>query len=228
MGGIAHEMNNPLMGVLLYIEYAESRTVEPKIKDILTRAGREADRLKHILNTMTEYLGDVAEEAEPVSVNQVVTGVMDLVAADFRHAGIDIKLAVPDSIPDAHISKAGLHQIMLNLLLNAYNAAKDQQTRWVQVSAGEESGQVCIEVMDSGAGVSREVHKKIFDPFFTTRPTGEGAGLGLFVSKSIAEHFNGNLREIAAEGKGAVFRLTLEQYADVGEEHNASQGQVNL
>jgi len=209
MAGVSHEINNPLMGVMLHIEYAEGKVDDPKLKDVLAHATRDLNRLKDILSSMSVFSQD-SSKAEAVSVEEVVSNLIDIVGADFRHSETEIKLTIPESLPLVRISKGGLHQILLNLLLNAHIAVQDKDVKLIHLSAYEESGLIVVEVKDTGHGISKELRNKIFDPFFTTRPVGKGTGLGLFVSRKVTELFGGKLTLGISDDEGAVFQVHLE------------------
>jgi signal transduction histidine kinase len=115
------------------------------------------------------------------------------------------------SVPLLLCHSGEIHQVLMNLFLNASHACEDKGTLTIKTSTTELKGKpwVVIDIMDNGKGMTREVRKKIFDPFFTTKAVGVGTGLGLSVSFGIIEKHEGTIKVVSEVDKGTVFTISL-------------------
>ena len=209
VGGLAHEINNPLMGILNYIQFAYDHADDSRGHDVLGKALKEVNRITKLVNSMLSFV------CQPVDVQQsnfsnTLNNVLTLIEGDLKRKEILIDLDLPQKLPAVNIGSDSLEQILLNLLLNAiFSLTTIVKPRKISIIVHLLTDDV-IEVLiqDNGAGVQNEIRQKIFDPFFTTKPPGEGTGLGLAISKRMAEAFLGKL-ELTDSIQGACFRLIL-------------------
>jgi len=188
--GVSHEINNPLAAVMVNLQLAqedvetlEEKKVAPDIVAHLREELRDAiaacDRVKHIVRDLKTFARNADRETDgPVNVHQVLELSMRMAANEIRHrAKLTRRL---DPVPAVLGNEARLGQVFLNLLVNAAqaisegNAEKNEIT--VATSTGP-SGQVIVDISDTGTGIAPENLARIFDPFFTTKPPGEGTGL---------------------------------------------------
>ena len=209
VGGVAHEINNPLMGLAGYIGYARDNIGEEKPREMLGKALKEVERIAHIVKSLLVF-GRQSATVQQSEVREVAERVLSLAETQCKTANVRCRLALPPDLPQVAISGDGLQQVILNLLLNARDALQDcPLPREIEVSAAAlAADKVEIYVSDNGQGVPEAIRWKIFDPFFTTKPPGSGTGLGLAVSRQMAEAVGGQL-ELAESEVGARFVLRL-------------------
>ena len=234
--GIAHELNQPLMGVrglaehfIISLDRGWSLPDE-KIRDRSSLIVEQADRMVHII----EHIRMFAREAgtantELVQVNDVVQAVLVMVEAQFRAHGLGLVVTLADDMPDVHLNRYSLEEVVLNLLSNARDAVEERvpndgwnpriQVRTSVDGVGDEPT-VRIEVEDNGVGFQPELVDRAFDPFSTTKGPDKGTGLGLSISRSIAQEFGGSIRIQSAPGEGATVAV-LVPAAVPGEEESA-------
>jgi signal transduction histidine kinase len=208
--GVAHEIGNPLAAVRGYVEMLLSKgdkPLDPALeKDMLERVLAETLRIHRIVKELLVYSREPQgkEEAVPVDVRKVVDAAASLVRAQGRARDLAIEIDLPAGLPAVLGSEGPLVQVLLNLLLNATDAAKER----IDVTAVARGERVILAVSDDGPGVPEAQRAQIFDPFFTTKDPGEGTGLGLSVSVSIVESLGGTLR-LAESPHGARFEIDL-------------------
>ncbi|WP_257459870.1 sensor histidine kinase [Archangium lipolyticum] len=204
--GVAHEVGNPLAGILGYLSLAGARTKDPEVQEYLARIDHEVQRIDGIVRGLLEIGRPGRERLGPVDVGHVVETCVQLVKAgrDFSRVKLVLELA-PGLL--ARADSGPLSQIVINLLLNAVQAMGGEGV--VRLSARSGGGDVLLVVEDTGPGIPPEVMPRLFEPFFTTREPGHGTGLGLAVSRHLAEGMGGRLTvENVPEG-GARFSVRL-------------------
>jgi len=206
--GVAHEVNNPLAGILACSENLEASMDDPDaIKEYL---GLIRDGLRRIERTIQNLLDfsrtrDVA--LEPTSINHNIRHVLEMTSFQLKRNRIEPELDLSPEEPLVLADHFQMEQLFLNLILNAIQAMPDGGT--LAISTVMEDGFLVVEVADDGAGIPLEIRDRIFDPFFTTREVGEGTGLGLAVSDTIVRAHGGSIQVESEEGKGSAFRVRL-------------------
>ena len=209
VAGVAHEINNPLQGVLGFTELLLGSDVKGQLRRDLEHIREDANRVAKIVRHLLAFARRSTLERAVADVNEVVRSTMTLRAFELRTAGIELKEELSPELPVIVINREQIQQIVLNLLLNAEQALKTTVRRGtITVRTGVERDTVYIDVSDSGPGIPLELAGRIFEPFFTTKGVGQGTGLGLSVSLGIAEAHGGTLALVPQSG-GACFRLAL-------------------
>jgi len=206
--GVAHEVNNPLAGILTCIEnmradLGDRETVERYLELI-------HDGIKRIERTVANLLDFSRQRRmvlEPTSINHNLRHVVELVEYQLRKARVEARLELDAAEPYVMADHFQMEQLFLNLVLNALQAMPDGGTLTLKTQARDD--RVVAEIRDTGVGISEEIRERIFDPFFTTRDVEEGTGLGLAVSDSIVASHGGALEVESAPGKGSVFRVAF-------------------
>jgi two-component system, NtrC family, sensor kinase len=205
--GLAHEIKNPLHGVAGALEIIASRLPDRELKEVTQEMKLELERVVQIINDLLSY-------ARPKPANQCATNLLELVKQAMRLLGPDAKARqitlqchMPADLPQLWVDPEKLRQILLNLMLNAlqfgHPGGRLTVSAWLPTGARH----LIIEVDDDGPGISAAHQERLFEPFFTTRTNGHG--LGLSISRFLAEQHGGSLTLYNRPGPGACFRLQL-------------------
>ena len=198
--GIAHEINNPLMGLMNYLDFAGRKCTTPRAVQALDKAQHEVERIAGIVRNLLDFARP-SMGAVLAPLDDCVRRTLELVGADLRRAGVQVELDLP------------AEQVLVNLLLNARDAVADAADKQVRIRAEISASWVAIEVDDGGPGVPTEHRGRIFDPFFTTKPPGKGTGMGLAVSYNLLRGMGGGLYQGRSDRGGASFRVVLMRHA---------------
>ena len=212
VAGIAHEMNNPLQGVLghleLLIEMTEAaRPVRKELKAIF----QEADRAAKIVQNLLVFTGSHRMSRQTVQVDRVLTRALSSRSAHLRRGGIEVVRKQGSGLPPVLCDPLLMQQALLNILINAEHAIGDRKPRRIRVTTASRPPhtKVLVTVQDSGCGIPPENLPRIFDPFFTTKEVGQGTGLGLAITYGIIQEHAGTITARNAPGGGAVFQIEL-------------------
>ncbi|MDH4010448.1 MAG: PAS domain S-box protein, partial [Desulfobacterales bacterium] len=190
---IAHELNNPLYGIMNTLELLKTEiSPESKRRKILEMALSETVRLSDLLRKMLSFSKPDQEEKQAVDLNTVLDEILLLHEKQLQENDIKIKMSFAETLPHINASKDQLRQVFLNLVANARDAMPDGGTLSVRTEADKEN--VKIEISDTGIGIKEEHIKKIFDSFFTTKDTVKGVGLGLSVCYGFIKDHGGDIK----------------------------------
>jgi len=205
---VAHELNNPLDGILRYINLAlriVGEAPEPKLKTYLAESRTGLMRMVQIIGDLLEYSRSTAGEFDDIGINEVIEESVrsQSAAADERRIVIAVDFQHRD-MPKVRGSR--LYQVVCNLLRNAVDAMP--QGGRLTITSGVVEGFVVIRVADTGVGLPEPI-ERVFEPFFTTKPPGQGTGLGLAISKDFIEDMQGTITAAQGESGGAVFTVRL-------------------
>jgi signal transduction histidine kinase len=206
--GVAHEVNNPLAGVLASIENMRDNPDDEEMRDRYLRL--IADGLTRIERTVANLLNFARPreiKLEPTSVNHNLQHVVELVGYQLRAAGVEVEMDLDSDPAVVEADHFQMEQMFLNLVLNALDAMKEGGELYLRTRV--RGGRVITEVRDTGHGISPEIRDRIFDPFFTTREVGEGTGLGLAVTGSIVAAHGGTIEVESSVGRGTTFRVIM-------------------
>lgn len=217
LGGLAHELNNPLFAVTGYAQLMGEKVklgqVEGLVAD-LAEMNEAAQRAKAIVERFLRIARPGGGSPGPCQVNALVEQALDLVANDCAIHRIVVRRHLQAGLLSVSADSADLTQVFLNLITNAEHAmvaAHGQGTLTVTTApVSDRSGtwvEVCIA--DDGPGIAPEHQARIFEPFFTTKPVGQGTGLGLAICHRIVTELGGTLRVDSTEGQGATFIVRL-------------------
>lgn len=212
---IAHEINQPLTAVMLYLQAVRRRLgsradVDATALDVLDRAVKEAERAGSIIQRMRQMVEKRDPHRTPADLGALIGEALDLTLVGITATNVDVRRHIQPDMPRVEIDVVQIQQVIVNLIRNAVEAVRDRGERWIAISARIESDQAIVEVTDSGPGIPPDSVRTLFKAFSTTKRT--GLGLGLAISRSIAQNHGGDLSVEAGggdTGRGARFRLSL-------------------
>jgi signal transduction histidine kinase len=204
--GVAHEVNNPLAGVLACVENMRSDPDDADArKKYLELIVDGLNRIERTVNTLLDFSRQREMKLEETSLNHNLKHVVELVGYQLRQAGVEVRFELDESGAVVLADHFQMEQLFLNLVLNAVQAMPRGGDLTLKTRVGDDA--VMAEVRDTGAGIPEEIRDRVFDPFFTTREVGEGTGLGLAVSDSIVAAHGGTMEVTSTVGVGTAFRL---------------------
>lgn len=204
--GLAHEIRNPLASLSGAVQFlSESRMVHPEGERLLQIIARESERLNHLTETFLLYARPECKRGQSVSLGKEVQAIVALVTQRRGLPPAELHVTVPEDV-FALIDRNQLRQILLNLILNAYQALPAAGGT-ITIQADRESEGLILTISDNGKGIDPENLPHIFDPFFTTRP--EGTGLGLSVVHRLVQACGGEIHAASQLGSGTTFTLHL-------------------
>jgi len=222
--GVAHELNNPLAGILGYSQLITQKIEKKKIEnmtqeDILKIAEyqkyieRESNRCKTIVQNLLKFSRKSKIEFELVDINSVLEETFTFLQHQLEINKIQLEKKLSENMPRISAHGSQLQQVFTNMIINAQKAMPEGGmitvcSRYLNGNNGE-GDMVEIEFHDTGCGIAPEHINKIFDPFFTTRGVGEGTGLGLSVSYGIIKEHSGDIKVKSELNKGTVFTISL-------------------
>jgi C4-dicarboxylate-specific signal transduction histidine kinase len=212
---IAHEVNQPLSAIATNSQAAlrwMSRDT-PDLKEVtaaLNRVYRDANLAGDVISRIRNFLsrGDIKHER--IAVQQILYGLLRMLHTLLQDSGVQVTVLVSPALPNLNADKVQLQQVLLNLMINAVEAMREQPPgqRLLSITVTEQATQgIVFSVCDSGSGIAPEMQPKIFDALFSTK--NDGLGMGLAISRSIVENHGGWLRLEPGSGTGACFRFNI-------------------
>jgi signal transduction histidine kinase len=203
--GVAHELNSPLAAIGLALEAAIIRPEKSARK--LERASTALDRARDIVSGLLVHSRHSGSTRELLSPQSIIQGTLDLVRAQLKQQQIDVRVDCQEHLDLVLANSTDFQQVLINLLLNAADAAADGPE--VVVFARQDGTTIFIGVQDFGTGIPKKIQDRLFEPFFTTKPVGRGTGLGLSVCKQLVERHQGKLDFETEEGQGTTFTISV-------------------
>ena len=212
LGGVAHELNNPLSVILGQASLLTQMVPDGPVAERARHIQAAAERAARIVQTFLVVVRDTPLERVEVSLNQIAREAVQLLAYQLRMDNIKLTLDLADSLPIVWGDPHQLHQVVVNLLTNAYQAVRGSAPpRRIRLSTTFDiaRARVALEVTDTGPGIPESIRPRIFEPFFTTKPVGVGTGLGLSVCRDILREHHGTIDLVEGSAPGATFRIVL-------------------
>jgi two-component system NtrC family sensor kinase len=211
LAGVAHELNNPLSVVVARAVLLEERG-DAATQAAALKIRTAAERCARIVRTFLAMARQQRPARGAVAINDVIGAALDITGYAIRTSGVEVTLDLAADTPPILADADQLHQVLLNLLINAQQALQDQPApRRLRITSCFDArrGTLSIVVADNGPGIPAELRARIFEPYFTTKATGMGLGVGLAVSLGIVEAHGGSLAVHCPDEGGAVFTITL-------------------
>ena len=214
---IAHEINNPLAGVLVYTQLLSKKVTRDAFKKeealgYLSKMESEVGRCSRIIRNLLDFARQTEPMLRLVDVNQVIEQVLAMVGHQAQLQNVEVVKEFSPSLPKVTADFDQLQQIFTNLTLNAIQAMPEGGRLTLRSSAVD--GEVRVDVQDTGCGIAKENMGKLFTPFFTTKVKGKGVGLGLAVVHGIIERHKGKIKVQSEVGKGTTFSVYLVGHND--------------
>jgi two-component system, NtrC family, sensor kinase len=226
---LAHEINNPLSGILTYAKLlkkwterlgTESAPTSPETLSAVSRRRREISDALDLIATESRRCGDLVKNLltfsrttpmnlQATDLNQIVERSLRLVQHQLDLAQIHVEPQLEPSLPRVLCDAAQIEQVLVALIVNALDAMPQGGNLWLTTSSNRENSCVRIVVRDDGTGIAPEILSRLFEPFLTTKETGRGVGLGLAISRSILERHSGSIEVQSEVGRGTTFTVTL-------------------
>jgi two-component system NtrC family sensor kinase len=213
VAGIAHELNNPLQGVLGHLELMRATGAFPKgLRRDMQRIYREADRAAKIVRNLLVFAGSRRLVRRRTSLNATLSRVLSLRAPAFRAANIEVVRQHSESLPRVKGDPLLLQQALLNIVLNAEQALGENGGRIETSTSVRQDGDgehVVVQIRDTGPGIEPAALPRVFEPFYTTKEVGKGTGLGLAITYGIIQEHGGQIVASNHPEGGAVFTVQL-------------------
>ena len=232
--GIAHELNNPLTGVLTFSTLVRKQLPDdsPEAED-LDLVIQETRRCASIIRRLLDFAREKAPEKNFADLNRMIKKSVDLVGESAKAVDIAIELDLEESLPTIWMDENLVEQVIMNMLVNAQHAIEGGGRITIrtrrhsdyrrEAPTAEPLEMAEITIRDSGCGIPKENLQKIFDPFFTTKSVGKGTGLGLSVSHGTIEAHGGSIEVDSMVGEGTEFRIYLPLEGSPGEVRGTSE-----
>jgi two-component system NtrC family sensor kinase len=208
--GVAHELNTPLGTVLGYarllLRDPELNNLQRERLDVIAEQAKRGSTIIGGLLNFSRQSNPANRKISDVDFNGLIYDVLKMLQAETQKRNIAVKIDAGD-LPAVKADRRQMEQVIINLVLNSFQAVKNNGEIRVKTHSGD--GSINIEITDSGPGIPDETRSRIFDPFFTTKPVGEGTGLGLSICAGIISEHGGSIDFESVEGRGTTFVVTL-------------------
>jgi two-component system NtrC family sensor kinase len=211
VSGVAHELNNPLAGIMAFAQLLEATPqATPEQRDAVETIHKEAKRAAKIVSNLLLFARQRQPERTSTDLNKVVLDTLELRRYVLHTQQIEVTTELDATLPVVWGDPFQLQQVVLNLLTNAEHALKASTgTRRIALRTGRSGDRVVVSVSDTGPGIAPDKVDQIFNPFFTTKEVGEGTGLGLSISDGIVRQHGGQIVVHSEPGEGATFSIEL-------------------
>src|SRR5580704_18002377 len=210
IGGVAHELNNPLTSILGLSELLQEGEAPESVRKQMVVLQQQARRAAEIVQNLMYFSRPPAPGKTPIGLGELVQRTLNLHAYSLRKNNVTVDFLKDAGVPYALGDPHQLMQVFLNLIVNAEQAIRAERDKGtLRIRLGKGSNSVWVSFHDDGPGIPKENLASIFDPFYTTKRPGRGTGLGLSICKSVLKEHNGSIEAGNAPDGGAVFTVTL-------------------
>jgi len=213
--GIAHEINNPLTGILTYTSMLlQRKDIGGEVRSDLQKVVQFTERVKKIVKGLLYFSLQTTLDRESTDVNRLILATISLMETPAMVKGVSIKFNPGENLPMLTLDRSQFQSVLLNMIINALDATEPGGNINIYTATGlsaSDTGHKGVEITiaDTGCGIPAEDLDKLFDPFFTTKAVGQGTGLGLSVSYGIVQRHGGKIRVQSEVGKGTRFFIWL-------------------
>jgi two-component system NtrC family sensor kinase len=207
--GVAHEINNPLGGILLYgnlvlEDLPENGVARENMKKII----HQTNRCKSIVQGLLDFARTPTGDMRHLQINELVKASLDLVKDQAIFHGIEVETRFAENLSEVNGDPSRLEEVFLNLFINAADAMKEKGGR-LRITTSSTANRVKVIIADTGKGIDQAHLPHIFEPFFTTKDPGQGTGLGLSIAYGVIKRHNGFIDAESTPGKGTTFIVSL-------------------
>jgi len=210
VSGVAHELNNPLTGIMGFAQLLLLRELDDAARRQVETIYAEAERAAKIVSNLLTFARRRKAQKEPANLNTLIERVLELRHYDLRVRNIEPEMELDPALPETMVDTNQIQQVLLNIIINAEQAMRSESGEGrLRIRTAAAGGHVVASFHDSGPGMSEETVRRIFDPFFTTKEAGEGTGLGLTISYGIIEEHGGRIWADSQPGRGTTFFIEL-------------------
>ncbi len=216
--GVAHEINNPINGIINYAQIILDDPDDPDNLDLLERIKKEGKRIASIVSNLLDFSRRREESPEEVAIQNILNKSLELVSHRFKDDMILLDMKLPDDLPIVYCNSQQIQQVLLNILSNARYALNDKfpgpdpkkklTIRGETVTHAKDTF-VRLSITDNGSGIEQDLIDRVFDPFYSSKPKGEGTGLGLSISHGLIQDNKGYLRIISELGSSTSLLVDL-------------------
>src|SRR5450631_77463 len=218
---VAHEVNNPLSGILTYAKlirkWVGSGQAEHEKRDeameCLELIASESRRCGDLIKNLLTLSRTAPMNVQSTNLHAVIDRCLMLVRHQLELGGVEVQLKLAKEVPPVPCDPAQIEQVLLALVINAKDAMPRGGNLWIETRLSNDELEIEIQVRDDGAGIAPDVLSHIFEPFLTTKESGHGVGLGLAISRGIVERHNGRIEVHSELGRGTTFTVTLPSQA---------------
>ncbi len=205
VAGVAHELNNPLTGIMGYADLLGEEVAQDGPRKRVQKLANEARRMKRIVDGLLRFARQNNAAARSAHLEGVIRDVIQLREYHLRKLGIEVDIDVPAGLPHVAVGEDELKQLLLNVLSNAVDAIEESAQRAIRISASAQDNRVVLYFEDSGPGFA-DINRA-FDPFYTTKAIGKGTGLGLSICYGIVQECGGEISLTNKEPYGACLSI---------------------
>jgi PAS domain S-box-containing protein len=218
-GGVAHEINNPINGIMNYAQLIQDRLpADSPLAEYTGEILHETQRVANIVRNLLSFARTEKQRHSPARLGGIVEGTLSLIRTFVRHDQITLNVEVPEHLPEVRCHSQQIQQVLMNLMTNARDALNERypghdrdKVLNLEARLFEKEGRrwVRMTVEDHGGGMTPEVRERMFDPFFTTKPRDQGSGLGLAISHGIVKEHGGELTVESEPGRFTRINVDL-------------------
>jgi len=210
VSGVAHELNNPLTGIMCFSELLMEQNLGESADSKLRKINDASHRCKKIIENLLTFARWKRPEKKFDDVNRIIKDSVDFRAYQLSMDNIEVRLDLGSDVPGTMVDASQMQQVFINLINNARDAIREKGASGrIDITSRLSGGRIVVSVTDTGKGFSEDVANRLFDPFFTTKDVGKGTGLGLSISYGIINEHGGNIYASSRPRVGTTFVVEL-------------------